>query len=1178
MIVVFVVDTSPSMAKPLKRDTEGPGGSGMSRLDLAKMAVESLSKGLTRRVIEHNVSLQQETTATQKSLHNLGLGFCVPDRFLLLSTGRQYTGISATAACGAGGRLLVGYGDPEDSSAEHANDATPRRRNYDIFERELKHLQSTVWNSSTDAAGAQPQSAFPEDGGGANGLNIALSTGLQLLSRYRLNNRSTENFGLGRLPSQAMLAPSGGGAAVNALQPACLVLITDGECLRRPASEGGGSLQLQVGNMPLREFYQEPFRWDQRVFCLGVGGSAEIPSSQYLHPSLRALCEVTGGCHMMLHSTAPLSHLSETLLKILAPPRPFDLPLPDPLAMNSPPVSAESLPWIPQGCFINGGPVCCFQALEGGPNGEQSPTQRAMLLNVPVLSAQYELAPASSDSRAPVQPPMWCIPESFFPSKKFDVLPPRLAQPLLTFSRNFSMIGSRTFDPIHIMGLLQRLDQLIIANKRMHTGASNQHSPLKLLHRDVYICEWLSQDGRTGGKPPQVTRGMEYFPVCVRGAGRTLSEGDESFLSIGILHVPSKVSSLANSNSESRLSTLTLLPPEPHILLPLLLKAAEVEHRTLKKASEEKRPSDRGGATAGLIQKQSSSSGSAARPVHLDEKWRSDFRAYMFRIPPYYHNALKRSLRPILPATTHTMLCADGIESLAAQCFSKVCLQKIRNGEQVARDTNERLERQESELRRHGMHHLPDAGKPGVQLTRYGQYDPKAPMASFLACLRTMPAPWRVGAVPHKREIESAKAEASSQVSSQEGTNEGISEASAKGDSTETVVDILGDLPAKCLMAYYESRRRWVFGGSGLTTRGIQVEGTSNDGSNAHFHRGHHSINNESLLAIAGVGVSTLNQTTTVKMGDFRERLLWSRAPVVGYGSNDATGVAATTAPDGSARWSVDDDVLPQAFFDPKTGEFEDSIQTRVRSRLMVNFGNPYKDKRGDSLIPEKYLNQSPSVRQNEKNDAKTPPGSPPHDSFSAVEGEGEAVFAEQSTIKPVEHHVKAPAGNVDAKGKRPREPTLSGAATSKTEDTPRKKQKGHGPPPPSAKPPPPPPKPTHKKQPPPPPPPSRRPPPPRPPPEKRPSTDTSASNAKANPSVPVAPRKNVQPSGTPETKVQVVPQPVHSDLQSQDKKPNVDLPQGWMCVWSRSQRRWYFFNTKSNKSVWEWPPPGGGT
>lgn len=46
-------------------------------------------------------------------------------------------------------------------------------------------------------------------------------------------------------------------------------------------------------------------------------------------------------------------------------------------------------------------------------------------------------------------------------------------------------------------------------------------------------------------------------------------------------------------------------------------------------------------------------------------------------------------------------------------------------------------------------------------------------------------------------------------------------------------------------------------------------------------------------------------------------------------------------------------------------------------------------------------------------------------------------------------------------------------------------------------------------------------------------------------------------------------------DLQNPDQKPHTKLPPGWMCVWSKSQKRWYFFNTTNNKSVWEWPPPG---
>ena len=52
-------------------------------------------------------------------------------------------------------------------------------------------------------------------------------------------------------------------------------------------------------------------------------------------------------------------------------------------------------------------------------------------------------------------------------------------------------------------------------------------------------------------------------------------------------------------------------------------------------------------------------------------------------------------------------------------------------------------------------------------------------------------------------------------------------------------------------------------------------------------------------------------------------------------------------------------------------------------------------------------------------------------------------------------------------------------------------------------------------------------------------------------------------------------PPPMPTDGQSPHIKPKANLPSGWISVWSKSQRRWYFFDTKTNKSVWQWPPSG---
>lgn len=236
--------------------------------------------------------------------------------------------------------------------------------------------------------------------------------------------------------------------------------------------------------------------------------------------------------------------------------------------------------------------------------------------------------------------------------------------------------------------------------------------------------------------------------------------------------------------------------------------------------------------------------------------------AFMFRIPHYYHHSLKRCLRAVLPASAHSLLHLEGLDSLPLQCFSKVCLQKIRNAEQVARDTNERLERQESSLRQHyfGQSSMdPSLDKP----LRYGQFDPRSSVDSYLAALRSMPPPWRVSGAAKKSEEgkQDVKSETASTV------NENDSDASPK-----SVVDVLGDLPAQCLMAYYESRRRWIFGGPSLTTRGLHVEGVNNDGSNSQRCGRSWSDRDECPLSLAGVGVSVMNETSTTKMGDYRER------------------------------------------------------------------------------------------------------------------------------------------------------------------------------------------------------------------------------------------------------------------------------------------------------------------
>jgi len=486
---------------------------------------------------------------------------------------------------------------------------------------------------------------------------------------------------------------------------------------------------------------------------------------------------------------------------------------------------------------------------------------------------------------------------------------------------------------------------------------------------------------------------------------------------------------------------------------------------------------------------------------------------------------------------------------------------------------------------------------------------------------------------------------------------------------------------ASCLLAFYDSRRRWIHGNSSLTTRGLSVEGVLNDGESAHHYGVNHTIGDEPILTVAGVGASTLNRFSVSKMGDYRERLLWSRVPVVGYGGSDTSCSAATVSPDGSPRWSVTDDSLPAAFFDPKTGQFVDSLQTRVKARLMINFGNPFKDKRGDAIVPELFQHQRPPLHREALDQLiATPPGSPPHDDDLLREGEGEAVFAEripspprsgnssdQITLKrrvltlsdigrdrvakkQAQHvldHAKPPKPlsdidkdrtakkqtqhvlnqakhSVEEKTKPPRphankehakqsvekpKPPFPPKVSQLVDEKPRPprsfapkvKQSIEKPKPPRphvstlnmnlSKPKPPLPKKENVSQLP-----QEKPKPPRPQVNNFPPKAKKSSEEKPRPpqahkehvkqSIEEKPRPPVPSKNNQSIDDKLTPPPPTSQVslshpkakQSVDEKlrppkPQVNLPPSWMCVWSKSQKRWYFFDTMTNKSVWEWPP-----
>jgi integrator complex subunit 6 len=124
---------------------------------------------------------------------------------------------------------------------------------------------------------------------------------------------------------------------------------------------------------------------------------------------------------------------------------------------------------------------------------------------------------------------------------------------------------------------------------------------------------------------------------------------------------------------------------------------------------------------------------------------------------------------------------------------------------------------------------------------------------------------------------------------------------------------------------------------SGLTTRGLHVEGVNNDGVNVHHYNPNQKVEDEPLIILAGVGANATHSSPIARMGDFKERLNFAPTLFVDYCGR---GAAVTTASDGSPKYSVDDDVLPLHFFDTTSGEFIDSPQVRSRARLTIDCGN----------------------------------------------------------------------------------------------------------------------------------------------------------------------------------------------------------------------------------------------
>ena len=222
--------------------------------------------------------------------------------------------------------------------------------------------------------------------------------------------------------------------------------------------------------------------------------------------------------------------------------------------------------------------------------------------------------------------------------------------------------------------------------------------------------------------------------------------------------------------------------------------------------------------------------------------------------------------------------------------------------------------------------------------------------------------------------------------------------------------------------------------------------------------------------------------------------------------------------------------------------------------------------------------------------------GSPPHDAYdshSPIEGEGEAAFTGRSPSPPRSPRKLLDSNLLSLKQKRaapPGPPIRAGEEkrrkTSPVDEDEMKDQpqKPATPPPPISRPPPPPRRQSHAKP---------GPAAPPPPPPSKPVQAQKQTPQKLGIPKPAPPKRQSSKEASPQTADQVSrgigwqslppntssghskqPQQQQQDLtmqlQNPGEKPKIKLPEGWICSWSKSQKRWYFFDTRTNKSVWD--------